>query len=357
MNPAAITSVAPRPVSPQTGVSSPYRLIVRNAAGGVLSDQPMIDNPVHIDYRPYSQMLEGDAPVSGAAEIEITSGGSVLAARKASAHAPVVRVITPHRGAHVGGDARPVTVRWQATDADHDPLLVSLDYSGDGGHTWKTVFTGPNRGRANLPAYFLTHSRDARVRVRANDGFLETAALSGRFVSLGAAPLVSILSPQPRQRISNDASLYLRGTAINDAGRFLKGRRLRWYANRRLLGSGNSISVTALPPRTDRITLQARDSIGRTGSATVRIRVVAQAPRFLTLHAQPRISSKARSIRLTITVSLPAVLTIGPHAYRVNRMPRTIVVGIKPGKRPLVLRLRLSAFGRTSTTVLTIARR
>ena len=114
----------------------------------------------------------------------------------------------------------------------------SLDYSADGGRRWKTISIGPDNGRVTLSTRLLSGSRNARLRVRANDGFDETAANSGRFVSAGAPPAVRILTPSRAARISADATLVAQGEAHDDAGRRLAGRRLTWRLGRRIVGRG-----------------------------------------------------------------------------------------------------------------------
>ena len=85
-----------------------------------------------------------------------------------------------------------MVVRWRATNPDHQNLTASVDYSRDDGRSWKTVFIGPNTGHASLPGSYLEGSRSARVRVRVNDGFNESVAVSSRFTVLDAPPQVTI---------------------------------------------------------------------------------------------------------------------------------------------------------------------
>ena len=105
--------------------------------------------------------------------------------------ASVARVLAPRAGARLGG-GRSVTLRWRATDADRDALTVHVEYSLSGGGTWRTVFVGPNHGTARLPASFLGRTTRAVIRVRANDGFNEAHAKSGRWrgptAARGSAP-------------------------------------------------------------------------------------------------------------------------------------------------------------------------
>jgi hypothetical protein len=246
-------------------------------------------------------------------------------------------------------------VRWRTRSGSHH-VIATIDYSSDGGRTWKTVLIKPDRGRAMLPSYYFPQSRDARLRVRVNDGFNEGAVISRPFVSLGSPPQVHIFSPTRTQRIMDDASLYLSGVAFDDRSRPLTGHALRWYAGRRLLGSGAAISVTSLPPGADTIRLVATDAAGRSTVASTLVRVMADQPRLLVLRAPKRIRPSAVRVHLAVSASLPARLVVAGQRFRVGRRLQRFVVRVQPGHRSLELTLVLRAFGKRSMTPLTIRR-
>jgi hypothetical protein len=181
--------------------------------------------------------LEGVVPAADVASVQIIKGGTVLASRHQSARAPAVRLARlPTFG------VKGAVIRWSAHDADRDPVEAKISYSGDDGHTWNTVWTGPNLGRVRLPARYLSSARRARIRVEVNDGFRTAIATSRRFGSPGEAPLVSVLLPARRFRQPNDAPLLLSGQAFDERSRQLTGRQLRWMLGRRLLGTGTQIT-------------------------------------------------------------------------------------------------------------------
>ena len=94
---------------------------------------------------------------------------------------------------------------------------ASVDSSGDGGHTWQSVYIGPDRGAARIPGSYFAASRRARLRVRVNDGFDEGVATSGIFTSRAAPPVVTIA--RTPKMLPGDARLQLTGRPFRRARR------------------------------------------------------------------------------------------------------------------------------------------
>ncbi len=348
----------------QAPKSSAFNLIVRDANGGAVSNTLMnadtSDDPVTEVADPVT-FLSAEAPAAGAASVEIVRGGAVVARRAASAAKPRVRVLRPRAGQRVGRRKNTV-VRWRATDGDGGDLRAKIDYSPNGGRTWRPIYVGPNSGRVALASSLFSRSPRARVRVRANDGFNEGRARSKRFVAIGRRPDVTILSPRRGTRIRNDASLYFAGQAVDDRSYPLTGKRLRWLDGRRLLGRGKSISVSALRPGKHKIRLVARDRFGRIGSDRVTVRLKAAAPRFLRVKAPSKLGRRARRLSLRVSSTIPATLRISGKRVRqtrkrVTRRLRRITVRVRSGRKTLRVRVRLSAGGKSTSSVLRVARR
>jgi hypothetical protein len=250
-----------------------------------------------------------------------------------------------------------VLVRWRAVDGDGQPLTAKVDYSTNGGGRWREIFSGPNHDRVTLPASLFAGSRRARLRIRVNDGFDEGVAVSAIFTAAGRPPDVRILSPAAGQHVLGDAELYLEGSAYDDAGRRLRGRQLQWFAGALRLGSGATLSVTALAAGTRAIRLVARDARGRRASATVRLRVTAAAPHILSLRVAPWLGPKATRLVLRLATTVPAQLTAAGHRFHLDRRPRRIVLPVRTGTKPLRLHLRLAAGGQSTAATLVLRRR
>ncbi|HUO74393.1 MAG TPA: hypothetical protein VMU39_26710 [Solirubrobacteraceae bacterium] len=342
--------------------SSPIHAVVRNAAGALVGDAPLTITAGHLDSgttgKPSVPVIyfNGTVPAAGAAEIQITQAGSVVAVRTRSPHAPFVQLLAPRRGTI--GLARTVTLAWRASDADHDPLTASVDYSANGGRRWHTVFSGAGAGTTlKLPSRYFAGSRNARIRIRVNDGFNESVAVSGRLQAVGSPPTVTITAPANRQTFPSDATVFLNGAAFDDAFQLLGARQLHWFAGRRSLGTGQSVSARDLTPGTVVIRLVARDAHGRTGTASVRIRVTAATPFFTTLRQPTTISAKARRVTIVVATNVTATLRVLRQRFTVTRRTHTIGIRVKPGTGTLTLTLALAAHGKNATQTLRFTRR
>jgi len=266
-----------------------YRIVTRDAHGARLADMPVDATRSHVDGNgrgiPGSgtTLLYAVVPASGAASLSIVQHGTTLFQRVAPPHIPGVAIVAPAAGAtvgrapaltpSVGTPPSTVKVAWQTTDPDSVPRMAMVDYSADGGTTWRPVYLGPDKGGADLSSTYFAGSRAARIRVRVNDGFHEGMAVSGVFVALGAPPTVRIDSPVAGAHGTLLTDFSLRGTAFDDADRPLRGRSLAWSVDGRQVGSGGQVTVSSLGYGTHQVRLQATDAGGRTGSAVVSVTV------------------------------------------------------------------------------------
>lgn len=353
--PGPTINVYPGALAPTTtGVATSYMLQSIAANGHVLGTVPLKAVQVHTDFLPSQLVLQGQVPAAGVAGLRVLSAGHVIAQRRRPAHPPRLRLLRP--GRHTVAECRPhactLRVRWRTTSGVAAALQAMVDISGNNGRSWRTVSLGPDLGSVSIPDRLLGYSRHERIRVRLNDGFDQTAVVSAAFYSAGSPPSVTILSPRSGRRIAQDGSLYLSGQASDDSARTITGS-LRWHLGRRLLGSGPSISVTGLPAGGARITLVARDRRGRTASASVLVRGIAERPQFMVLSVPRRLSSRSRVLVLRVSSLAPARLTISGKGTRrtradVSRRVLKVTVKVTPGRKTLQLALEL-ANGRLHT--------
>jgi hypothetical protein len=237
---------------PAAEPGSPVRLRALDASGRVVQEVG-----VHVSSIGEGGSFAGPVPAAAAA-VELVRDGAVVDRLTRSA-APTVRLRS----------ARPGGVRWVASDPDGDALHAGVEYSPDGGRTWRTVFDGPSTGRATLPAGLLAGSDDARLRVTVSDGFTEARAESGRLRVAGARPLVRIVAPRTAVATQPVA---LAARALDDRQRPIRGRALTWYARARRLGTGERLSVR-LPAGRTTLRLVAVDARGKRSVARTAVRV------------------------------------------------------------------------------------
>jgi len=252
---------------------SPYRLVVRGASGEVLADEPMLARESHVNEGGGVVSLLGDAPPDGAEQVDLVDGETVVATRRRSPHAPDVSFLGPRRRLPGRGEVR---IQWQVVDADGDPTRSAVDFSTDDGVSWRPIFRGATSSpaEATLPRSLFRGTRRGRIRVRATDGFNETAVVSGRLVVPRMPPVVRIESPVAGQTVASDGVLNLVGDAHDDGGNPVPDAQLRWFVGRKRVGRGREVSLVGLRARQTTVRLLARDR-GRTGKASVTIQVVA----------------------------------------------------------------------------------
>jgi len=300
-----LTSVGPQVGPPLPGKGgSGLTLVARGAKGETLATAPMTRTPGHDDHVGPFDEITGTVPAAGAQSIAVEAHGKVLATRARATQPPSVQILAPTRGAHVGTKPT-VTVRWAAASPEHLPLTASVDYSADGGRTWRTIFIGAGHGQATLPSFYFARSPAARVRVRINDGFNETAAVSAPFIAADAPPKVSIETPGPGTHLSGEARLQLTGEAFDQQLRPLTGHSLQWFDGPFRLGSGTTISAVPLPPGPNQIRLVARDAAGRTASATIVVTVMPANLPFLDLTIPASVSSTATQLTVLASAAVP----------------------------------------------------
>ncbi|HEX5909846.1 MAG TPA: hypothetical protein VFY44_05085, partial [Thermoleophilaceae bacterium] len=344
-----VTSVDRATRPSQGGTPSTFRLVGRNAAGQVQGvaalTQDDLDGPAG---SPPSALLSGQLPRAGVTRVDIVDQtGRTVATQATAATKPTARLVSPRRGSRTGRGAN-LSVRWR-TGPGAQAFRAVIETSANGGRTFQRVWGGPNTGRARIPIGLLRASRAARIRLRVGDGFQEAQATSGRFTLVPRRPSVRIAEPVRGQVVDAGGAVRLFGSATDDRGREIGGRRLRWTAGRTVLGRGADISA-ALPAGTRRVRLTAT-SRGRRGSASVAVRVRASTPYFLRLRAKRR----GTKTTLTVAASQPARLSVRGKRYGVTT--RTKRIRVRVGRKKAVrLRLILSAGGKRSTNTITVRR-
>jgi hypothetical protein len=327
-----------------------YNVVVRNSSGQIISRTPVA--PTAADRWMY---FNAEVPASNAARVEVEHNGSVVARRDRSAHAPTVSVLSPPAGTQLSGSSANI-VRWQAQDADGDPLSVQVEYSVDDGKNYRVLTAGARGNHVSLPGNLFSRSEHARIRVRVNDGFNETVAVSGPLKAAVSPPVVHILEPVSGAHYRNDVALRFVGKAYDDSGNPIVADSLKWYDGDRTLGHGGQFSAFDREPGRRTIRFVARDQ-EREATASVDVYVDAVAPIFIGLKIPQTVDHSEDEMRLVVGSSIPGVLVVGDHGYPVETKPRELTVPILKGKEDLNLPLVLVAEGKTTTVVARVKRK
>ncbi len=329
-----------------------YVLTARTAAGDEVASVPM--RAVRVSDGA-GTVLQGGVPAAGVGAIRVGIPGAPATIRVKSRHAPRVRIVAPRSGARLRGAT--TEIRWTTADADAGSRLTAdVEYSADGGRSWRPLAVEAAGRRLRVPTGLLSASRAARIRVRVSDGFNEAAAVSGRFTAPGGPPVPRILFPGPGTRLRADGTLVLAGEAWSaDGRRKLDGRSLRWSLGGRRIGAGASARVTGLRPGRQTITLAVRDR-GREARRRVTVRVQAVRPAFVLLRLPARLPRGARTAALRVATNAPATLAVGARRFAVGRAARTVRVPVPTGAGAARLVLGLRAGRLRSTATVTVPR-
>ena len=208
----------------------------------------------------------------GATGVDIFHDGASIWSAAPSANPPTVSV--PVLSGAVISPVLPMTVTWTSGDLDGDPLQFGLDYSADGGVTWELVMPHVTGNSASFVPNLLAASANARIRVRASDGFNTASAVSAQFTMQKKAPVALIEAPTDGATVGEGLPLMLNGGGLGSGGYNLPSFVYAWQVDGVSAASGQVATVTLAVPGTHTITLKVGDG-GLTGTRTVSVTVIA----------------------------------------------------------------------------------
>lgn len=173
----------------------------------------------------------------------------------------------------VGDAAATFTLRWQTTGAAPagQPLQNLIEYSTDGGATWRAAGLPIEGDQIALPVSAFPQSSNLALRVTASDGIRAAPGQVTGLTRPNLPPVVAILSPANGARGVTGTRWMLRASAYDpEQGSGLTGT---WSTVTGTLGSGANLSGVLLPPGTHTLTYQVVDQGGATVSASVQVTV------------------------------------------------------------------------------------
>jgi len=192
----------------------------------------------------------------------IKHGQTTLLSTLVSPNTPQVTLLSPN-GGEVWSAYGQETITWEGSDADGDPLRYAIQYSADGGATWKAVVANLVEPWYQVNLAWLAGSEQALVRVVASDG-VNTAydQSDGAFTVGRKPPAPAIGSPADGAVIPSGGMVILQGAASDvEDGAMTDDRAFRWTSDREgILGVGRTLLIDDLSPGYHVITLQVTDS-------------------------------------------------------------------------------------------------
>lgn len=213
----------------------------------------------------------------GTVRVEVVRDGRVLAAREASAARPSIAVRFPNGGEHLSGTT---TIRWDASDADHDPLLFDVLYSVDDGATWRALAEGLSASETEWNTDLVAGTSEARVRVMATDGLNVASDDSDAAFSVAAkVPQVSITTPENGARRFLGEPLVLGGAAFDPEDGVVPEAALTWSIDGdRSHPRLRRLTLTQLGTGPHLVLLEAMDRDRNVGRASIEIEILGPDP-------------------------------------------------------------------------------
>jgi hypothetical protein len=206
--------------------------------------------------------------------VMLNPSGAQLDSRTVSNNAPVVTVISPNGGESLSGAT--ATISWSASDADNDTLKYVIQYSNDGGNSWRPLAVDYPNTTLDLDLTSIAGGDSSLIRVIANDGILTSQDQSDAVFSVAKKAPQTEIDTHDAAVFSGDQTITLEGSGNDMEDGQLPDSSLQWSSNLDgVLGQGESISINAqqLTEGTHTITLTAQDSDLQTGTASITIHV------------------------------------------------------------------------------------
>ncbi len=264
------------------GLDHAYHLRLLDANGAVLDDRQItpLETDDHVHGDPALFVATFPAPAGTPAKVQLMEGSTVLDERRFGPAIPAVTVTQPAGGGVIGSG---LTIQWQATDADNDPLLYTVQYSYDNGGHWQTLATDMPGTPDNpvttwgLPATDGLHGtsgQTGRIRVLASDGYNTGIGLSAPFAVNNRLPSPYITAPVDGHWYRPEEPIVLAGGADDTEDGGLAGASLTWQVAGANAGTGQEAPVAGLGPGTHNVSLTAKDSANQTATATAKLNIL-----------------------------------------------------------------------------------
>ena len=226
----------------------------------------------------------------GTAAVELRRGDTVLDRRDRS-RPPSLELLAPtDRGRSRDGSA---DVRWNASDPDGDELQVTVEYAANGRTGWRSVFAGPSTGARRSPAASWRPAARARRASRSATASTDPR----RLVAVrrrGGRTGRDDRHARGRRAAAGRHPRRAHGSAVDAAGKHLRGRALTWFAGTKRLGTGERLRVQ-LPVGRTTLRLRARDARGRETVVTRTLTVDPVALRADRLQGPARVAAGAKT--------------------------------------------------------------
>ncbi|HEY3055052.1 MAG TPA: hypothetical protein VGK31_03865 [Thermoanaerobaculia bacterium] len=229
----------------------------------------------HIDFAPFASEMSFPEATT---KLQLIRDGNVVLEIPVSAHAPVVSNVAPQLTGRVDG---PITITWDASDADGNALTYEVEYNADvtsEDSDWEVLMRDLKDRRFTIDFSDMPGGSHSKIRVWATDGIHAAEADSLEF-SVQAKPPEVFIEDLPSPVVQSGHEIVLDGDAFDLQDDDIPESKLQWRSNiSGVLGNGTPLKVI-LPLGLHTITLAATNSLGLQGVATIKVNVVTETKR------------------------------------------------------------------------------
>jgi len=263
--PAAVVAASRQASDLAASQPNPYYMVFFDAGGNTLSQVALgiqiAGDTTGSNSLRFAQYV--DFP-DGARTIELVQGTQVLAERFISPSAPSLTLGSPV----IDNVAGTLHLDWTASDPDGNPLLFTIQYTADGGTTWRPLRNDYGKLEITISTAWLAGGTQARLRVIATDGVNTTVAVTPPFTISNHPPQPVIAGVAEGQPLTFGGPDTLIGLVL-DAQNGSVSNQLTWILSgpTPLTGTTATLPLTGLSPGDYAATLTATDTLGLTGSA------------------------------------------------------------------------------------------
>jgi len=216
-------------------------------------------------------------PASPIAEIIVSNNGVEISRVTASLNPPAVVITQPTAGQNLDTDL--VTLAWLGSDVDGDPLTYTVQFSPDGGLSWRSLAANTPAESVEMERTFLTASTDALIRVAVSDGVNTSMTTSDRFTIANNVPLIQITQPATGLSFATGQVVVFEAFGHDSEDGSIGDASISWDSDADgPLGLGRELMLNTLTTGVHTITSTAIDSVGAMSSDSIVLGIGVPAP-------------------------------------------------------------------------------
>ncbi len=224
-----------------------------------------------VEFAPFASEL---AFPEDTVKLQVIRDGNVVREIPVSRNAPVISNVAPQL---LGVATGTITITWDASDADGDAMSYEVLYNGDVNDEdseWEVLMRDLAQKRFTVDFDDMGGGLAARFAIIATDGINAGEGFSGPFIVATKPPEVFI-EELPRGGVAVfGTDVVFDGDAFDLQDSDIPESRMVWSSNvSGVLGTGTPLRVSNLPRGLHTITLEATNSDGLKGRASVQLQM------------------------------------------------------------------------------------